>query len=514
MVVSSTHEIQIHNCWITMTTSQRGGLKRKYGFPDEDAVYSSSSPSSHSEWDSDEDSPQSDSMDPGPIGSFSSNHHMPISSILKKTKGSQSKGSVRFGSVTVFLFQRCQGYSSVPSHGGCTLGMVRWHTARQQFTLPEHAEEQQRLRLVRVRERHQEKKLEALRQKLISSGTLTVTEAARLTVNDVPDEDGDLSSTQLKDMGSLRPYSSKRRRAMLRAAGVLRIDREEKRQLQDLRRSREDCGCHCKGFCEPETCSCSQAGIKCQMDRSNFPCGCSKECCGNPAGRIEFNSSRVRSHYIHTHMKLELEKRLDDTQQQSTERNKSIPNPVESSSPPFRQAENNWSSDTSCSSSLSLDSETDASPSSEDMEDTRLTHILSFSDSDADRCPYIKDYDLSKEAARFASTIDNQQLKTKPQLEYLDENANQVTVKCVNDPFFDIPNTPSASPDHTVNGYMDLSLSSDSDLMFFDAFHEFNHFKTYGHMDYISHLQFPRCPSPAQTEDSGISLLESLVGIS
>ena len=92
-----------------------------------------------------------------------------------------------------------------------------------------------------------------------------MTEAARLTVNDVPDEDGDLSSTQLKDMGSLRPYSSKRRRAMLRAAGVLRIDREEKRQLQDLRRSREDCGCHCKGFCEPETCSCSQAGIKCQV---------------------------------------------------------------------------------------------------------------------------------------------------------------------------------------------------------------------------------------------------------
>lgn len=89
-----------------------------------------------------------------------------VSSILKKTKDTQSKGSVRFGLVTVFLFQRCQGFSSVPSHGGCTLGMVRRHIAHQQFTLAEHAEEQQRLRMERLREQHQEERLEALRQKV------------------------------------------------------------------------------------------------------------------------------------------------------------------------------------------------------------------------------------------------------------------------------------------------------------------------------------------------------------
>ncbi len=89
-----------------------------------------------------------------------------VSSILKKTKDTQSKGSVRFGLVTVFLFQRCQGFSSVPSHGGCTLGMVRRHIAHQQFTLAEHTEEQQRLRMERLREQHQEERLEALRQKV------------------------------------------------------------------------------------------------------------------------------------------------------------------------------------------------------------------------------------------------------------------------------------------------------------------------------------------------------------
>ena len=41
----------------------------------------------------------------------------------------------------------------------------------------------------------------------------------------------------------------------------------------------------------------------------SFPCGCSREGCGNTAGRIEFNPLRVRTHYLHTIMKLNLEKR-------------------------------------------------------------------------------------------------------------------------------------------------------------------------------------------------------------
>lgn len=40
----------------------------------------------------------------------------------------------------------------------------------------------------------------------------------------------------------------------------------------------------------------------------SFPCGCTKEGCSNAAGRIEFNPLRVRTHFLHTIMKLELEK--------------------------------------------------------------------------------------------------------------------------------------------------------------------------------------------------------------
>lgn len=44
------------------------------------------------------------------------------------------------------------------------------------------------------------------------------------------------------------------------------------------------------------------------MDRLSFPCGCSRDGCRNAAGRIEFNPLRVRTHYLHTIMKLDREK--------------------------------------------------------------------------------------------------------------------------------------------------------------------------------------------------------------
>lgn len=40
-----------------------------------------------------------------------------------------------------------------------------------------------------------------------------------------------------------------------------------------------------------------------------FPCGCSRDACGNTVGRVEFNPARVRTHFIHTLMRLEMENR-------------------------------------------------------------------------------------------------------------------------------------------------------------------------------------------------------------
>lgn len=54
----------------------------------------------------------------------------------------------------------------------------------------------------------------------------------------------------------------------------------------------------------------------------SFPCGCTKEGCSNTTGRLEFNPVRVRTHFLHTIMKLELEKTREEQQhqQQQSER--------------------------------------------------------------------------------------------------------------------------------------------------------------------------------------------------
>lgn len=214
-------------------------------------------------------------------------------SIPKKAKKAR-RGNVTFDQVTVFFFPRCQGFTSVPSRGGCTLGMQQRHSVLRTYTLAEFAVEQRLLRREKLLNRLREEKLESLKMmvsnptlhiqiamcrfrhrqwrhnarpclQLTKNGTQESAEAEQLTVDDIPEHDIDISGANLDEGSFLQPYTPKRRYALLKAAGVKKIDKEEKRQLHELRISRENCGCDCQGFCEPETCGCSLAGIKCQV---------------------------------------------------------------------------------------------------------------------------------------------------------------------------------------------------------------------------------------------------------
>lgn len=130
-----------------------------------------------------------------------------------------------------------------------------------------------------------------------------------------------LSDGDSEAYGFLQPVTARQRRALLKSAGVRKIDAAEKDECRLLRTSREVCGCTCRGYCDPDTCECSQAGIKCQVDRlkpHEFPCGCTRDGCGNVNGRIEFNPARVKTHFIHTIMKLELEKRQEMSEDATT----------------------------------------------------------------------------------------------------------------------------------------------------------------------------------------------------
>ena len=73
---------------------------------------------------------------------------------------------MRFDTVTVFHFPRCQGFVSVPSHGGASLGMVWNHSALHRYTLEEHAAARQRRHRERLLERLREDRLERWRNKV------------------------------------------------------------------------------------------------------------------------------------------------------------------------------------------------------------------------------------------------------------------------------------------------------------------------------------------------------------
>lgn len=95
-------------------------------------------------------------------------------------------------------------------------------------------------------------------------------QADLLTLDDVSDED--LDGVEVDDCFFLQPLPTKRRRALLRASGIARIDAQEKMELRAIRLSREECGCDCRFYCDPHQCGCSRAGIKCQVRDLVFMC--------------------------------------------------------------------------------------------------------------------------------------------------------------------------------------------------------------------------------------------------
>ncbi|XP_030613227.1 cysteine/serine-rich nuclear protein 3 [Archocentrus centrarchus] len=294
-----------------MQQAMSGILKRKF-----EEVEASSSPCSSVRESDDEVSysesgDSSDSVNPSASGPFTSN------SILKREKRLRTR-RVHFENVTVYYFSRRQGFTSVPSQGGSTLGMSSRHSWVRQYSVGEFALEQKRIHRDMLRDHLKEEKLNSIKLKLTKNGTVESEEANTLTAEDISDDDIDLDNTEVDEYFFLQPLTTKKRRALLRTSGVKKIDVEEKHELRAIRMSREDCGCDCRVFCDPETCACSIAGIKCQVDRMSFPCGCTKEGCSNSTGRVEFNPIRVRTHFLHTIMKLELEKSREQQQPSPT----------------------------------------------------------------------------------------------------------------------------------------------------------------------------------------------------
>ncbi|CAF2627392.1 unnamed protein product [Rotaria sp. Silwood2] len=210
---------------------------------------------------------------------------------IKKQK---TKKNVRFDDVTVYYFDRSQGFVSVPSQGTVTLGMVHEHSHVEQYSVTDFLRLRRAVHKSILRER-----------KLLPPSTSS-------TIDSDNDEDDPLP---VDDYYFVQPIATRQRRTLLKQAGLVKIDATEKHELTLIRRSREVCGCSCTretGGCQPSTCECHLNGIACQVDRLTFPCPCATMLCKNPLGRLEFNQNRVRNHFHETITRLEAEKQQEE----------------------------------------------------------------------------------------------------------------------------------------------------------------------------------------------------------
>lgn len=73
---------------------------------------------------------------------------------------------MHFESVTVYYFTRRQGFTSVPTQGGSTLGMSPRHSGVRRFTLREFALEQNRSHQNMLRDHLKKEKLNAIKLKV------------------------------------------------------------------------------------------------------------------------------------------------------------------------------------------------------------------------------------------------------------------------------------------------------------------------------------------------------------
>lgn len=89
-----------------------------------------------------------------------------ISAALQQQSKRMRGRNVHFESVTVYYFSRRQGFTSVPTQGGSTLGMSPHHSWVKRFSLREFAMEQKQSHWNMLRDHLKEEKLNAIKLKV------------------------------------------------------------------------------------------------------------------------------------------------------------------------------------------------------------------------------------------------------------------------------------------------------------------------------------------------------------
>lgn len=242
----------------------------------------------------------------------------------------RAKKGVFFDTVTVYFFNRSQGFSSIPTQGGSTLGMTRKHFASRKLTLEtfENVRKQSRRAVLmkfpmsKARRRRLDFSKSNRFQRHLPYSMASQFNMSDSDADNYPFSDlSDISDSELETENDVfvQPYGVKIRRSLLKASGVDRIDSNEHNDCRSIRNSRGRSGCRCVGECIPEKCECSLLGINCHVDRSSFPCNCISSGCQNPQGRTEFDAQRVKGHLRDTLVKVGLESNVIERQLHTAE---------------------------------------------------------------------------------------------------------------------------------------------------------------------------------------------------
>jgi len=240
----------------------------------------------------------------------------PTKSLLKKPSSPKGSKKIRFACVREYVFPRKQSFCTLPSTGGCALGMAAAHQQQLTLPMPQHRERLHSKRRKKVR--HWRRKQRKISENQVASSAINASDLSTSSDSDSDAPEEDLSGVD--DWWFLQSISPKKRRKILKSH-ISDVDSQDRLNNRGLRKERDVCGCNCQGVCYPDSCECALNDIPCQVDRDGFPCGCMAGRCGNSAGRRSFNSARVRHHFFKTMYRLRCHEQGTDTVQTSPSTN-------------------------------------------------------------------------------------------------------------------------------------------------------------------------------------------------
>ncbi|KAG8227080.1 hypothetical protein J437_LFUL007417 [Ladona fulva] len=232
--------------------------------------------------------------------------------------------TITFDGVTVYYFPRVQGFTCVPSQGGSTLGMMASHTHVQTFSLWEHAAEQRRLHRQAMSQLQSRCPTPVPGASSPRSDSSPVPRRQRRKKNQQEEESENSaaeSETVSEGLDAARPPTPTSLPPPSSSEESADSDEDEDEDDDEDEEGGEDDDGSGGSDGEVDLDGCYFL----QVDRLNFPCGCTRDGCANTNGRIEFNPVRVRTHFIHTLMRLELERKREEAASSAAQQQHCLP---------------------------------------------------------------------------------------------------------------------------------------------------------------------------------------------